>query len=158
MASINEGEDVVALVRRNALLGVLRGIKPWYLVYLYKYQHWSCDFVDCVPESTMSCDIHIENASHTTEHVHIIIGNKIVRMRLPQIKLWYLSQKWKLCNYVREGNRRLMQEHTLKYFQDFINFFGWVISQWLPKCSTFKRFCCPLYILFFFCFAFCGSG
>ena len=39
MASINEGEDVVALVRRNALLGVLGGIKPWYLVYLYKYQH-----------------------------------------------------------------------------------------------------------------------
>ena len=39
MASINEGGDVVALVRRNALHGVLGGNKPWYLVYLYKFQH-----------------------------------------------------------------------------------------------------------------------
>src|SRR4051812_879390 len=33
MASINEGGGVVALVRRNALHGVLGGNKPWYLVY-----------------------------------------------------------------------------------------------------------------------------
>ena len=38
MASINEGEDVLALVRRNALHGGLEGNRPWYLVYLYKFQ------------------------------------------------------------------------------------------------------------------------
>ena len=85
MASINEGGDVVALVRRNALHEGLGENKPWYLMYLYKFQHCSCDFIDCVPESTKSCDIYVENASHTTKHVYAIMGNKIVRMRLPRI-------------------------------------------------------------------------